>query len=160
MSEPLLAGVRVVDMTQYLSGPTVTRLMAELGADIVKIEKAPYGDPIRRLPLISNGRSGYFVQQNRGKKSLCIDFDKPEGRAVLDQLIDSADVLVENYGYDSHPELFVFGLLERFDIQSIAALCAPREVRIVAATERHRAELAGLPPWYRLCGKEFDPTNK
>lgn len=85
-------------MTQYLSGPTVTRLMAELGADIVKIEQAPHGDPMRRLAVMSNGRSGYFVQQNRGKKSVCINFDTPDGRAVLDKLIAQADVLVENYG--------------------------------------------------------------
>ena len=98
MAEPILAGVRVLDLTQYLSGPTVTRLMAEMGADIVKIEQAPYGDPIRGLAVVSNGRSGYFVQQNRGKKSVCLDFDKPEGRTVLDRLIAEADVLVENYG--------------------------------------------------------------
>ncbi len=98
MPDPILAGVRVLDLTQYLSGPTVTRLMAEMGADIVKIEQAPYGDPIRGLAVMSNGRSGYFVQQNRGKKSVCLDFDKPEGRAVLDKLIAQADVLVENYG--------------------------------------------------------------
>ena len=49
ISDPILAGVRVLDLTQYLSGPTVTRLMAEMGADIVKVEQAPYGDPIRGL---------------------------------------------------------------------------------------------------------------
>jgi CoA:oxalate CoA-transferase len=98
MADPILAGVRVLDLTQYLSGPTVTRLMAEMGADIVKIEQAPNGDPIRGLAVMSNGRSGYFVQQNRGKKSVCLDFDKPEGREVLDKLIAQADVLVENYG--------------------------------------------------------------
>lgn len=96
--QPLLEGVKVVDLTQYLSGPTVTRLMAELGADIVKIEQAPHGDPIRRLAVMANGRSGYFVQQNRGKKSVCLDMDSPEGRKVLDRLIAEADVVVENYG--------------------------------------------------------------
>ncbi len=94
----MLAGIRVVDMTQYLSGPTVTRLMAELGADIIKIEQPPYGDPIRATAVVTDGRSGYFVQQNRGKKSVCIDFDTPDGREVLDKLIAEADVLVENYG--------------------------------------------------------------
>lgn len=97
-ARPLLEGVKVVDMTQYLSGPTVTRLMAELGADIVKIEQAPYGDPSRTYAIMNDGRSGYFVQQNRGKKSVCIDFDDPAGREVLDRLIADADVLVENYG--------------------------------------------------------------
>jgi CoA:oxalate CoA-transferase len=94
----ILDGIRVVDMTQYLSGPTVTRLMAEHGADIVKIEQAPYGDPTRTLAFQTNGRSGYFVQQNRGKRSVCLDFDDPRGREVLDELISRADVLVENYG--------------------------------------------------------------
>lgn len=95
---PLLEGVRVVDMTQYLAGPTVTRLLAELGADIVKVEHPPHGDPSRRLAVVKDGRSGYFVQQNRGKRSLCIDIDTDAGRAVLDALVARADVLVENYG--------------------------------------------------------------
>ena len=94
----ILQGVRVVDMTQYLSGPTVTRLMAEQGADIVKIEQAPHGDPTRTLAMQRDGRSGYFVQQNRGKRSLCLDFDTVEGRRILDELIARADVLVQNYG--------------------------------------------------------------
>jgi CoA:oxalate CoA-transferase len=98
MTDPMLSGVRVVDLTQYLSGPTVTRLMAEMGAEIIKIEQPPHGDPIRTLAVMSNGRSGYFVQQNRGKKSLCIDFDKPEGRTILDALIAEADIVVQNYG--------------------------------------------------------------
>jgi CoA:oxalate CoA-transferase len=95
---PILDGIRVVDMTQYLAGPTVTRLLAEMGADIVKIEQAPDGDPSRSFAIINDGRSGYFVQQNRGKKSLCIDIDRPEGREILDGLIARADILVENYG--------------------------------------------------------------
>lgn len=100
MSEPrpILDGIRVVDMTQYLAGPTVTRLLAEAGADVVKIEQAPYGDPTRTLAVQTDGRSGYFVQQNHGKRSVCIDFDDPRGREVLDALIAQADVFVENYG--------------------------------------------------------------
>ena len=95
---PILDGVRVVDMTQYLAGPTVTRLLAEAGADVVKIEQPPYGDPTRTLAVMNDGRSGYFVQQNHGKRSLCMDFDDPRGREVLDALIARADVFVENYG--------------------------------------------------------------
>lgn len=94
----MLDGIKVVDMTQYLAGPTVTRLLAEQGADIVKIEQAPHGDPSRGFGIMKDGRSGYFVQQNRGKKSLCIDFDTEQGRAILETLISEADVLVENYG--------------------------------------------------------------
>ena len=72
----MLSGLKVLDLTQYLAGPTVTRFMAEMGAEIIKVEQAPGGDPSRLLPLIKNGRSAYFIQQNRGKKSLCLDFSE------------------------------------------------------------------------------------
>jgi CoA:oxalate CoA-transferase len=95
---PILDGVRVVDLTQYLAGPTVTRLMAEQGADIVKVEQSPSGDPTRSLGVVTDGRSGYFIQQNRGKRSLCIDFRSDEGLAIVRDLVARADVVVENYG--------------------------------------------------------------
>jgi CoA:oxalate CoA-transferase len=101
MSEPrtaMLSGIKVLDFTQYLAGPTVTRMMAELGADIIKVERAPGGDPARVLPIVKNGRSGYFVLQNRGKKSLCLDFDKPEAIEILRRLATKVDIVVENYG--------------------------------------------------------------
>lgn len=94
----MLADCQVLDFTQYLAGPTVTRLMAEMGANIIKVEQSPMGDPSRLLPFIKDGRSGYFVQQNRGKKSLCIDFNKPQGLEVLRELAKSVDVVVENFG--------------------------------------------------------------
>lgn len=70
VADGMLSGLKVLDFTQYLAGPTVTRLMAEMGAEIIKVEQAPMGDPARLLPIVKNGRSAYFVQQNRGKKSL------------------------------------------------------------------------------------------
>ena len=94
----MLSGIRVLDFTQYLAGPTVTRLMAEMGADVVKIEQAPGGDPARLLPLRIGERSLYYIQQNRGKKSLCLDFSKPEATGLLADLAAGADVVVENYG--------------------------------------------------------------
>ena len=94
----MLQGIKVVDFTQYLAGPTVTRLMAEMGADVVKVEMAPGGDPARLLPLRIGERSCYYVQQNRGKKSLCVDFAKPEAVALLADLAAKADVVVENFG--------------------------------------------------------------
>jgi crotonobetainyl-CoA:carnitine CoA-transferase CaiB-like acyl-CoA transferase len=94
----MLAGVKVLDFTQYLAGPTVTRLMAEMGADVIKVEQAPMGDPSRALPAIKNGRSGYFVQQNRGKQSLCLDFSKPESIELLKSLVPKVDVVLENFG--------------------------------------------------------------
>jgi crotonobetainyl-CoA:carnitine CoA-transferase CaiB-like acyl-CoA transferase len=94
----MLSGCRVLDFTQYLAGPTVTRLMAEMGADIIKVELAPMGDPSRLLPMVKNGRSGYFVQQNRGKKSLCLDFNKPAALEVVRALVSKVDIVVENFG--------------------------------------------------------------
>ncbi|MGH7879143.1 MAG: CaiB/BaiF CoA transferase family protein, partial [Candidatus Binataceae bacterium] len=94
----MLADVKVLDFTQYLAGPTITRLMAEMGAQIIKVEQAPMGDPSRLLPAIKDGRSGYFVQQNRGKQSLCLDFAKPEAIELLRALAAKADIVTENYG--------------------------------------------------------------
>src|SRR5487761_1852465 len=94
----MLEGVKVLDFSQYLAGPTVTRLMAEMGADIIKVEIAPMGDPSRLLPTIKSGRSGYFVQQNRGKKSLCLSLEKPEALQILRELVANADIVVENFG--------------------------------------------------------------
>src|ERR1700676_2227678 len=94
----MLAGVKILDFTQYLAGPTVTRLMAEMGADVIKVEQAPMGDPSLALPAIKNGRSGYFVQQNRGKQSLCLDFSKPESIELLKSLVPKVDVVLENFG--------------------------------------------------------------
>src|SRR5581483_10679119 len=96
-SKHVLDGYKVLDFTQALAGPTVTRLMAELGAEVIKVEIPPKGDFSRAFPFLKDGRSAYFVQQNRGKKSLCLDPKKPEGLAILKQLLPKADVLVENY---------------------------------------------------------------
>ena len=97
-TDPILNGKTVLDFTQYLAGPTATRLMAELGADVIKVEQATGGDPSRTLPFVKNDRSIYFIQQNRGKKSLCLDFKNPDGIALLRALIPKVDVVIENYG--------------------------------------------------------------
>ncbi|MEX2481667.1 MAG: CoA transferase [Gammaproteobacteria bacterium] len=94
----MLDGIRVLDFTQYLAGPSVTRLMAEMGAEVIKIEQAPGGDPGRLLPVLRDGRSGFFVQQNRGKQSLCLDLKSPAARELVLQLVAEVDVVVENAG--------------------------------------------------------------
>ncbi len=97
-SMPILDGYKIIDFTQYLAGPTATRLMAELGADIIKVEMSPFGDPSRSFPYRSKEkRSAYFVQQNRGKKSLCIDLKNEKSKAILTDLIKECDVLIENF---------------------------------------------------------------
>lgn len=96
-SSHLLSGYKVLDFTQVLAGPTTTRLMAEMGAEIIKVELMPNGEISRNLPFIKNGRSGYYIQQNRGKKSLCIDARHPKGQEIIKNLIKQVDVVVENF---------------------------------------------------------------
>jgi crotonobetainyl-CoA:carnitine CoA-transferase CaiB-like acyl-CoA transferase len=93
----ILDGYKVIDFSQVLSGPTVTRLMAEMGAEVIKIELPPAGDRSRHLPYLRDGRSGYFVQQNRGKKSVCIDLKNPVGYSIVRDLLSAVDVMVENF---------------------------------------------------------------
>lgn len=94
----LLDGVRVLDFTQYLAGPSATRLLASLGADVIKVEFAPDGDPSRLLPVIRDGRSAYYVQQNRGKRSVGIDLNRPEGVELVSRMAGHCDVVAENFG--------------------------------------------------------------
>jgi crotonobetainyl-CoA:carnitine CoA-transferase CaiB-like acyl-CoA transferase len=93
----VLDGVKALDFTQFVAGPTVTKLMAEMGAEVIKVEVAPDGDRCRMVSHVKNNRSGYFVQQNRGKLSLCLDVRQPEAKEILRGLIAKVDVLVENY---------------------------------------------------------------
>jgi crotonobetainyl-CoA:carnitine CoA-transferase CaiB-like acyl-CoA transferase len=74
-------------------------MLAELGPDIVKVEIAPGGDPGRLLPYVKDGRSSFFVQMNRGKRSLCVDWDTPEGLQLIKDLVAHCDVVVENFGH-------------------------------------------------------------
>jgi crotonobetainyl-CoA:carnitine CoA-transferase CaiB-like acyl-CoA transferase len=91
-----LDGVRVLDFTTTIAGPHCTRLMADLGAEVIKIE-APEGDMMRsRLP-IRNGASTSFGQLNAGKKSLVLDLKRPEAVEAVQRLVKSADVVVENF---------------------------------------------------------------
>lgn len=71
--------------------------MAEMGADVIKVEIPPYGDASRAFAPRVNRRSAFFVQQNRGKRSLCLDIDSDDGREVLKKLVVTADVVVENF---------------------------------------------------------------
>lgn len=93
----ILEGVRVADFSQVLAGPTATRLLAEMGADVIKIEAPPSGESSRTLPFIRHGRSGYFIQQNRGKRSLCVSLKTDEGRELVRRVVAASDVVVENF---------------------------------------------------------------
>ena len=92
-----LHGVRILDLTRVLAGPYCTTLLWELGAEVIKIERPGTGDDTRAFPPFLNGESVYFASINRGKRSIALDLTVPGDRAVFEQLLQRADVLVENF---------------------------------------------------------------
>jgi CoA:oxalate CoA-transferase len=92
-----LEGIRVVDLSRALAGPYCTALLADMGAEIIKVESLNGGDTARQWPPFENEHSLYFDAVNRSKRSVCIDFYSPEGREILEKLIADCDVLVENF---------------------------------------------------------------
>ncbi|MFN8633526.1 MAG: CaiB/BaiF CoA-transferase family protein [Chloroflexota bacterium] len=93
-----LAGVRVVALEQAVAAPFCTRHLADLGADVVKIERPDGGDFGRRYDTVVNGQSSYFVWLNRGKRSLTLDVKSAGGRELLGRLLARADVFIQNLG--------------------------------------------------------------
>jgi crotonobetainyl-CoA:carnitine CoA-transferase CaiB-like acyl-CoA transferase len=91
-----LSGIRIVDLTRVLSGPFCTALLADLGADVIKVE-APEGDSVRGQGAMRDGLSWYFANFNRNKRSIVLDLKSDQGRDALGRLIAGADVLVENF---------------------------------------------------------------
>jgi crotonobetainyl-CoA:carnitine CoA-transferase CaiB-like acyl-CoA transferase len=92
-----LEGIRVVDLSRIISGPFCSMFLADMGAEVIKIEDVVDGDPIRRQGEIRNGMSLYFASYNRNKKSLTLNLRHPDGMAVLHRLIATADVILNNY---------------------------------------------------------------
>jgi crotonobetainyl-CoA:carnitine CoA-transferase CaiB-like acyl-CoA transferase len=92
-----LAGIRVVDLTMNLSGPYGTMVLAQQGADVIKVERPPEGDILRRVGTGRGGVAAYFVNTNWGKRSVALDLNDPEHKEVLAKLIATADVVVENF---------------------------------------------------------------
>jgi len=133
----ILTGFKVLDFTHVLAGPAATRLMAEMGADVIKVEFPPLGDMSRALPTIIDGRSAYYVQQNRGKKSLCINLKTEEGKALVYDLIRQVDVVIEN---------FAPGVAARLGIgwDKVHAL-NPRAVMCSISAFGQQGPLSGLP---------------
>jgi formyl-CoA transferase len=104
-NRPPLSGIRVLDMSRILAGPWVGQLLADLGAEVIKVERPGAGDDTRGWgPPFLKDREGndtkesaYFLSANRGKKSLTLDISKPEGQRIARELADISDVLLENY---------------------------------------------------------------
>jgi len=99
---PPLAGIRVLDLSRVLAGPWCTQLLADLGAEVIKIERPGVGDDTRHWGPPWHGEgdervAAYFLSANRGKKSAAIDFSKPEGAALVRKIAGTCDVVVENF---------------------------------------------------------------
>lgn len=92
-----LQGLKILDFTRVYSGPYCTMLLADLGAEVVKVEAVGRGDDTRAFFPIKNGQSGYFTYLNRNKKSITLDLKSEEGRQLALELVRWADVLVENF---------------------------------------------------------------
>jgi crotonobetainyl-CoA:carnitine CoA-transferase CaiB-like acyl-CoA transferase len=142
----VLDGYKALDFTQLVAGPTVTKLMAEMGAEVIKIELAPDGDRSRIAPYIKDGRSGYFVQQNRGKLSLCLDPKNEQSKKIIRDLIPKVDVLVEN---------FAPGAIGRmgFDYESVRRL-NPKIIMCSISTFGQKGPLAH-DPGYDFMGQAY-----
>lgn len=100
-----LSGIRIFDLTRILAGPTCTQLLGDLGADVIKIERAGAGDDTRKWgpPYVTGkdgkttGESAYYLSANRNKRSISLDLSKPEGQAIARRLIAKSDVFIENF---------------------------------------------------------------
>lgn len=92
-----LEGIKVIDLTRILAGPYCTMILADLGAEVVKIEEPTSGDEARGVGPFLDGVSAYFISINRGKKSAAINIKDPRGRDLVIELIAGADVVVENF---------------------------------------------------------------
>ncbi|MDX8438682.1 CaiB/BaiF CoA transferase family protein [Mesorhizobium australafricanum] len=104
MTEPALKGIRVIELARILAGPWAGQLLADLGADVIKVESPDGGDDTRKWgpPFVmshdgENLSAAYYHSCNRGKRSIAVDFSKPEGAETLRKLVATADVLIENF---------------------------------------------------------------
>jgi len=91
-----LTGLKVLDLTRVVSGPFCTMMLADLGADVIKIE-APDGDPSRVTGIMGKGENPYFVNLNRNKRTITVDMKQEEGKEIIRRLAKRSDVLVENF---------------------------------------------------------------
>ena len=98
MDMPLaLSNIRVLDLTRVMAGPYCTMYLADLGAEVIKIEIPGSGDDTRKLPPFQNGESLYYCNLNRNKKGVTLNLKSPAGKELFKEMVKNADVVVENY---------------------------------------------------------------
>ena len=136
---PLLSGIRVIDMTEALAGPYCTMYLGDMGADVIKIERVGQGDQTRGWgPPFVSGESAYFMSTNRNKRSLALDIATPDGKAIIHQLIDGADVFINN--------LPRFSSLEKLGLDPESSLARnPRLIHVCITSFGHTGPRAGQP---------------
>jgi crotonobetainyl-CoA:carnitine CoA-transferase CaiB-like acyl-CoA transferase len=101
-----LKGLKVIELAHVMAGPVCGLMLADMGADVIKVEKINGGDDTRRqLPPDINGESAAYMMMNRNKRGVVIDLKHPDGKAILRRLVKTADVLIENYRADTLPNL-------------------------------------------------------
>lgn len=145
-----LAGLRVIDLSRVLAGPLCTQMLADNGADVIKVEP-PAGDETRSLgpPFTETGDAAYFGAVNRGKRAIALDLAQPAGREVLLQLLQDADVLVDN---------FLPGTLARWalDYDTVLRPRFPRLIHCAISGFGAEGPLGGLPGYdailQAMCG--------
>ena len=92
-----LEGIRILDFTRAYSGPYCTMLLGDLGAEVIKVERAGSGDDTRTLFPVKDGESGYFAYLNRSKKSIALDLKSESGRKIALDIAAKSDILIENF---------------------------------------------------------------
>ncbi|RBP96078.1 regulatory Fis family protein [Cytobacillus firmus] len=95
--EKPLSGLKVLEMGQLIAGPFTTRMLAEFGAEVIKVEPPGKGDPIRKWRYIYKGSSLWWKVQSRNKKSITINLKSEEGQRIIKELVRSCDIVVENF---------------------------------------------------------------
>jgi CoA:oxalate CoA-transferase len=134
----LLEGIRILDFTRVMAGPFCTALLADVGAEVIKVEP-PDGDDYRHIGPFRNGESALFIQMNRGKKSVCINLKAPAGLDAVRRLIAASDVVVENF----RP-----GVAERLGVgYSSARAINPRVIYVSISGFGHNGPLSNRPAY-------------
>ncbi|MFD1037332.1 CaiB/BaiF CoA transferase family protein [Virgibacillus byunsanensis] len=100
-----LDGTKVVDITTNISGPSLTMILADLGAEVIKIERSGTGDDSRRMGPMWNGEGAFFLQINRNKRSIVVDLKKEDGKRIVKRFVKEADVFVENFRFGKAEQL-------------------------------------------------------
>ncbi len=135
-----LAGVRVLDLSRIVAGPLAAMILGDLGADVIKVERAGAGDEPRRWgPPFHGEVAAYFLAVNRNRRSIAIDLTKPQGQQVVAALASAADIVIENYLPSQTAKLGLDGIRAGSDavwvsLRAATARAGPRE----ASTPRSR----------------------